>query len=198
MALRASTLGAGFELRKAISEKWAARGILNAYTYGIEEEFDDVEYDGDLELGSSGLLADFHPFGNSFRISGGIIFNRNELKVDARPSGGTYEFNDVVYTAAQIGSASGIAEFDDLSPYVGIGFAKSPRGARGFGVTVDLGVMFQGAPSFDLNVRCGAAVPAATCTQIQRDAEAERLQFEDDADAFEYYPTVGVGVSYRW
>jgi len=59
-------------------------------------------------------------------------------------------------------------------------------------------VLFQGAPSFDLAVNCGPAVPAATCTQIQRDAEAERAQFEDDADAYEYYPTVGIGISYRW
>ena len=198
LSLKASTLGAGLEVRKALGSQLAVRGVVNGYGYSLEEEYSDVEYEGDLDLRSGGLLVDWHPGGYWFRVSAGVLLNGNELNLDAEPVGGTFEFNDVEYTAAQVGNATGKAEFDDIAPYLGFGFAKSPEGDRGLSVGVDVGVLFQGAPSFDLQVNCGTAVPAETCAQIRRDADAERAQFEDDADSFEYYPVISVGVGYRF
>jgi hypothetical protein len=198
LGLKASTLGGGVEVRKALGEQFAVRGVLNGYSYSLDEDYSDVQYEGDLDLRSGGLLLDWHPGGFWFRLSAGALVNGNELNLDAEPMSGTYEFNGVEYAAAQIGSATGTAEFDDIAPYLGIGFAKAPAGERGLAFSVDVGVLFQGAPSFDLQVNCGTAVPVDTCAQIRRDADAERAQFEDDADDFEYYPVISVGVGYRF
>ncbi len=81
---------------------------------------------------------------------------------------------------------------------LGAGFSKSPGADGGLAISGDLGVVFQGSPSFDLNVTCGAAVPTVTCTRLQSDADAERAAFEDDTDEYKYFPVVSVGLGYRW
>ena len=198
VSARASTLGAGIELKRTFGDSFAARAVLNGFSYSLDEETSDVDYKGDLNLRSGGLILDFHPGGYWFRVSAGLLLNGNELDVDAEPSGGTFEFNDVVYTTAQVGSASGKAEFDSIAPYVGIGFSSAPGGDSGLSFSADVGVLFQGAPSFDLDVRCGTAVLDATCNQLKSDAEAERKAFEDDTDQYEYYPVVSLAIGYRW
>lgn len=131
-------------------------------------------------------------------MSAGILLNGNRLEVDAEPTAGTFEFNDVTYTVAQVGAAEGEADFNSVAPYVGIGFAKSPDADGGLSISGDIGVMFQGSPSFDLNVTCTTAVAIVTCARLQSDADAERAAFEDDADEYKYFPVVSLGIGYRW
>jgi len=195
---RVSTLGAGVEIKRTLGSNLAARAMLNGFNLSLDEEYSDVNYDGDLKLKSGGLVLDFHPGGGWFRMSAGILLNGNRLDVDAEPTAGTFEFNDVTYSVAQVGTAQGEADFNSIAPYAGIGFSKSPGADGGLSISGDLGVVFQGSPSFDLDVTCGAAVPAVTCTRLQSDADAERAAFEDDADEYKYFPVVSLGVGYRW
>ena len=194
---KASTLGVGLEIRRSFSESFALRGVFNSYSYAVNEDVDDVDYDGDLDLQSAGLIADWHPAGNSFRVSAGLLFNGNELKVDAKPSGGTFEFDGQTYTAAEIGSAQGDADFNTLSPYLGVGFGRNFGSESQFGLSLDVGVLFQGEPKFNLDVTCGSAVPALRCTQLVDDVEAERRQFEDDAKKLAFYPVLSLGFTVR-
>ena len=195
---RASTLGAGIEVKRTLGSNLAARAMLNGFSLSLDDEYSDVSYDGDLKLKSGGLVLDFHPGGGWFRVSAGILLNGNRLDVDAEPTAGTFEFNNVTYSAAQVGTATGEADFNSVAPYAGIGFSKSPGADGGLAISGDLGVVFQGSPSFDLNVTCGAAVPTVTCTRLQSDADAERAAFEDDADEYKYFPVISLALGYRW
>lgn len=195
---RVSTLGAGVEVKRTLGSNLAARVMLNGFSLSLDEEYSDVSYDGDLKLKSGGLVLDFHPGGGWFRVSAGILLNGNRLDVDAEPTAGTFEFNDVTYSVAQVGTAKGEADFNSIAPYAGIGFSRSPGADGGLSISGDVGVVFQGSPSFDLDVTCGAAVPAVTCTRLQSDADAERAAFEDDADEYKYFPVVSLGLGYRW
>ena len=195
---RVSTLGAGVEVKRTLGSNLAARAMLNGFSLSLDEEYSDVDYDGDLKLKSGGLVLDFHPGGSWFRMSAGILLNGNRLDVDAEPTAGTFEFNDVTYSVAQVGSAKGEADFNSIAPYAGIGFSKSPGADGGLSISGDMGLVFQGSPSFDLDVTCGAVVPAVTCTRLQSDVDAERTAFEDDADEYKYFPVVSLGLGYRW
>ena len=195
---RASTLGAGVEVKRTFGSNLAARAVLNGFSLSLDEEYSDVSYDGDLKLKSGGLVLDFHPSGGWFRVSAGVLLNGNRLDVDAEPTAGTFEFNNVIYSAAQVGTAQGKADFNSVAPYAGIGFSRSPGGDSGLSISGDVGVMFQGSPSFDLDVTCSALVPSATCTRLQADADAERAAFENDADEYEFFPVISLGLGYRW
>ena len=194
---KVSTLGIGVEVRRSFGDAFALRGVLNRYSYAVNEDVDDVAYEGDLDLQSAGLIADWHPAGSSFRISAGLLFNGNELTVDAEPSGGTFEFAGQTYTAAEIGTAQGDADFNTLSPYLGMGFGRDFGSDSQFGVSLDVGVLFQGEPKFNLDVTCGSAVPELRCTQLVDDVEAERRQFEDDAKKLAFYPVLSLGFTVR-
>ena len=194
---KVSTLGIGVEVRRSFGDAFALRGVLNRYSYAVNEDVDDVAYEGDLDLQSAGLIADWHPAGSSFRISAGLLFNGNELTVDAEPSGGTFEFDGQTYTAAEIGTAQGDTDFNTLSPYLGMGFGRDFGSDSQFGVSLDVGVLFQGEPKFNLDVTCGSAVPELRCTQLVDDVEAERRQFEDDAKKLAFYPVLSLGFTVR-
>ena len=79
------------------------------------------------------------------------------------------------------------------APYLGIGYGN----VAGFGVNFyfDLGVMFQGTPSASLSATCGSAVPASTCSQLQRDVAAEQTRLQDEISGFQYYPVANIGVT---
>ncbi len=67
------------------------------------EEIDDIDYDGTLKLNSVGLMADFYPFGGSFRLSVGARSNGNKVNLVATPTG-SIEIGDETYTAAEAGT----------------------------------------------------------------------------------------------
>lgn len=197
VGVRASTLGLGVEVRRSFDSAFAVRASFNGYGYDVNEEVDDVDYDGTLDLQSFGLVADWHPLDNGFRLSAGLYLNQTELEVDAEPSGGSFEFDGRTYSAAEIGRAEGTADFDTIAPYLGFGYSGALGSDSRLQLTLDVGVLFQGEPSFDLDVTCGSAVPALRCTQLQADVEDERKQFEDDTDSLSYYPVIAVGLSFR-
>lgn len=197
LGVKASTLGIGLEVRRSFSPQFALRGAFNSYGYDLSEEVDDVAYDGQLDLQSGGLVADWHPLGNGFRLSAGLFLNGTELDVDAEPSGGTFEFDGQTYMAAEVGRAEGTADFNTIAPYLGLGYRGSFGGDGRLALTFDAGVLFQGDPGFDLEVTCGPAVPTVRCAQLQADVAEERQQFEEDADGIAYYPVLSLGLTYR-
>ena len=53
---RASTLGAGVEVKRTLGANTAARAMLNGFSLSLDEEYSDVAYDGDLSLKSGGVI----------------------------------------------------------------------------------------------------------------------------------------------
>ena len=64
---RASTLGAGVELGKSFSDYFSVRLGLNDYSRSETQSIDNIDYSADLDLSSTSLMFDWHPFGGSFR-----------------------------------------------------------------------------------------------------------------------------------
>jgi hypothetical protein len=115
-----------------------------------------VEYDFKLKLATVDALLDYHPFGSSFRLSGGVIHNGNSIDVNARPNAnGSYTINGRNYSAASVGQMKGDVEFRKVAPYLGIGWGNAVQ-TTGWGFGMDLGVAFQGA-------RPGSAASGRRC-----------------------------------
>ncbi len=194
---KVSTLGVGFEVSRMFGDAFALRGVFNGYRTGLRENVNDVDYKGKLDLKSAGLIADWHPLGTGFRVSAGLLVNRSELRIDARPNSRTFELAGKTYDASDVGAAEGDAHVNSVSPYLGVGFGGALGGDAKFGVSLDLGVMFQGEPKFDMNVTCGASVPVRQCARLTNDIEEERQQFEHDTKKLSYYPLLSVGITMR-
>ncbi len=103
-------------------------------------------------------------------------------------------------------SASGLlraraqVRFNDLAPYLGIGWGNTTRGQRRLYYSFDLGVAFHGSPDVDLDVQgIIADVAREEASQELRTFLAnEEEKLEDELEDFDIFPVVSFGLSYRF
>lgn len=196
-------LGGGLEYVYPISSKFAVGVGYNGFTFDDSIEENDINFDADLEMKSFSLLGDYHPFENGFRLTGGIYQNGNEFKLTGTPVGEeTVEIGGTTYSAADVGSLTGVIDFDGTAPYLGFGWGKAPKSGKGFGFDLDIGVLFQGAPNVSLTATCGDALladPAGlACPQLESDVAVEEAELRESSEDFEVYPVISAGISYTF
>ncbi|SDS56865.1 hypothetical protein SAMN05216421_1763 [Halopseudomonas xinjiangensis] len=195
LSLNAGTTGLGAGLVYNLSEQLNVRGSYNWFEYNHEEQIDELEYDLDLELSTTELLLDWHPFNSGFRVTGGVVHNGTDLTGDARPtSTGTVEIGDRIFNAQEIGSVDADVDFNRIAPYLGIGYGK-PFWQR-FSLSADLGVTYQGSPDATIRVRPGSGVDPVTQARLEQAAAQEERDLEEELDGFKYYPVARVGLTY--
>ncbi len=192
MALKASTLGVGLEAQKTFSDSFGGRIGINYFTYDYDGTKDDIDYNLDLNLLSVSALLDWHPFQGSFRISGGALYNGNDIDMDAKTAT-SYQIGDISYSSSDIGNLTGTVDFNDIAPYLGIGWDTTFGKSKKFGFLLELGAIYQGTPKVDLSI----SGPIATQAFLN-DLQAEEDNLKKDLENFEYYPVLAVGFNYRY
>ena len=182
------TLGLGVEGTFGLTEQFNARLGLNKFDFDRTETIDDIEYDLDLEWQTVSLLADWHPFGNSFRFTAGIMSNGNELSGSSTATSLT--IGDTTYPGVGLEAK---LDFDSTAPYLGVGWGNALSANKGWGFNVDVGVLFQGSGDVALTpTGAGAGLVDPV------DIAAEEQKFEDDIKDYKYYPVFSFGVSYKF
>jgi len=194
LAAKIGTLGPGLEATIGIVEWLNLRA--GGYYFRVRHggSVSDVEYDFDVKLASVPLLADLHPFKNEFRITGGVIYNRNMADLDGTPNKIT-KIGDIEYTPEQIGELSGSVRFNNWAPYIGLGYGNAVLDAdKTWGFVFDIGVMWQGSPSIALS----ANGTLADNPIFQQNLAKQENDIQDDADVFRIYPVLSFGISYQF
>lgn len=192
------TTGAGLHLSVPVAAAVNARVGVNGLSISRTGNTAEVDYDYKLKMATVDALLDYFPMGGAFRVSGGLAYNGNKIEVNGRPkNGATYTLNGHVYPAAAVGSLNGQVDFNKVAPYLGIGWGNAVAADKGWGLSTDIGVLFQGSPNASLSNR-GCTALAAVCTQIATDVAAEQRALKDDTDGFKAYPVLRVGVSYKF
>lgn len=190
---RVGFLGYGIEFSAGVSDRLSLGVGFNNARRKRQDTTEGVDYEYDLRLRSGEVMANFHPFAGAFRLRAGALLNRNEFLLTGRPSGsGTYEFNGVSYQASEVGTLTGKVSFNKSAPYLGLGWGNRPNGS--WGLTFDLGAVYQGKPKLSLEATGGIAPPPS----LAADLEAERRQAEEDLSSFKWYPVVQLGLYFRF
>jgi len=184
--VKAGTLGAGVELTYAISPRFTMGVGINKFSSSTTDTTDGIDYDVDLNLQTVAVLANFHPFAGSFRITAGAMINSNELEMTADCSP-TCEIGGTDYPEAAVGDLKATVDFNKFAPYAGIGFGHSA--SSGLGFTLDVGVLMQGEPQVDIS-----AGPLVS----QADIAQEEANAEDDIKGFTMYPVISAGINFRF
>ena len=198
----AGTLGLGAELTIGGSSQLEGRLGIHGYDYSDRRVASDIEYDGEASLRTATAFLDWHPGGRGFRLTGGLVYNATEVTGSSLPPpSGFYDIGGVNVPVALVGTLDGKVEFDPIVPYAGLGWGRAPGSGSGFGVTLDLGVIFQGEGEVTLTPIIPAGSPlndplARQALQILLDREEEDLQ--DDVADYDMYPVVSLGISYRF
>lgn len=193
LGIKVSTLGLGLEVERSFSDSISGRIGVNYLTYSYSGTEDDIEYDFDLNLMSLSALLDWHPFKGSFRISGGAIYNGNNLDAKAKTSD-TFDIGDSTYTSAELGTLKGKIDFNAIAPYLGLGWDTSFGKNKGFGFLFELGAIYQGSPKVDLS----ADGLKASNSTFQSELAKEEKNLQSALNEFKVYPVIAIGLSYRF
>ncbi|MCY4547049.1 MAG: hypothetical protein OXC28_01665 [Defluviicoccus sp.] len=205
----AGSLGAGLAAGYDISPSFTARAAVNYFSFGTDGSSAGNDYSVDLQLLSLGVLGDWHPFENGFRVTAGGLFNGNKMTLAS--SAEDIDLGDRTYS----GEMEAELGFNAVVPYIGIGWTSGRAGGSGLAFFADAGVILQGAPRISASGRVvestgnacsfglsegGRATVAAGCglQDLGADLESEHADLEDQLSAFNLYPVVMLGVTYRF
>jgi hypothetical protein len=188
LGVKAGTLGAGVEGTFGLSPHFNLRAGVNSYSLSQDEALSGIRYDGKLDLSSIALLLDWHPFAGTFRLSAGLMQNRNAMHLTTTPTS-NQTIGGNTYTPAEIGTLSGDVTFKKSVPYAGVGWGNAARYGR-FGFNFEVGALFQGSPKVSLNASGGAV--------SQADLASEAQNAEADLHKFKIYPVISLGFSLRF
>lgn len=192
VGVSAGTLGLSPEVGYRFGAHAGVRVNGGFYDYDRTEEIDDIDYDGTLKLSSFGAMADWYPFGGSFRLSAGARSNSNRVDLVATPTTNV-EIGDEIYTPAEAGTLNGSVDFRKFSPALTLGWGGKLR--KGFTVGFEAGVLLQGSPKLSLASTGGALSNNA---DFLAELERERRQAEDDADDFKLWPVLQLHFAWRF
>ena len=189
-----NTLGYGLSAGFGITPLFGIRVAAHTGDYSRDLHKESIAYNGKLKFNNFGALLDLYPLASSFRLTGGVYGNSNKIDLASKP-GQTITVNGVPYPSDAIGNVTGDVKFNKTSPYAGIGWGGKPSG-HGFGLTFDLGVLYQGSPK--LSVQAHPTNPAIVPASFYTNLEAERAKTENDIKNYKYWPVVGVGFSFSF
>jgi hypothetical protein len=188
IGVKAGTTGLGVDLTGRITDWFSLRGSYSAKDVSTTHESSGIEYDDDITLGAYGVMFDFHPFKNNFRLTAGYMRNRTGVDVTSTPTQNT-EIGDTTYTPAEIGTLTGTIDFKKDVPYFGIGYGNAAKGPHRVKFLLDLGVLSQGTAQ--------VALTSSTGLVSQSDLDKEIQQVEDDIKNTKLYPVLSLGLSFR-
>jgi hypothetical protein len=197
---RAGTAGIGPEVSFEVGRHLDVR--IPVGLYSREDTFDEtgVRYDAELELRNALLLADLHPGSGGFRLSVGGGWDDNRLKVSAPVSELVRRYRPELapLVPASAGTIHGEATGSSFAPYAGLGWGSAGRGGR-WGVSFDLGVIYQGSPQVDLttDLNLGVPIPSAVRAVLDLAAADEEQRLERELEDYRYYPVVALGIVFR-
>lgn len=193
IGIRASTLGVGGEISLRPSRYLGLRAGGQYLRFTRTATIEGIDYDMTPKLQSGTAILDLHPFGGSFHLSGGMVWNSNQGDVVARLAG-PITIGGQTYQPDQVGSLTGKVAYDtDYAPYAGLGFAGRGRVSLLF----DLGLVFSGYPTVSLT-------GSPNLTGVEKDVfdqnvaqEVADIQADIESRSYlKYYPVVSLGLRF--
>lgn len=199
---QAGLFGLGGGVGIGINEWVQARVGYGALSYNIDDvEVDDddgntLTFDAELDWGATTALVDIYPFKGTFHITAGLAASSNGIDLKGKPVSGYYTINNNTYTAAQIGSLRGEADWGGSAPYLGIGWGRSAAKDGHWSFNFDLGVLFTGKPDVSLSADCNAS--PTVCARLSADLEQEERDTRDELADADILPVVNFMMGYRF
>ena len=178
-----SVSGAQIELSYRFRPKLALRGFAGGgLTVFGEGSVGGVDYDWNVSLAGVGLVADYYPWTEGFRISGGLFFPGTRITGRAN---GDLEIGEGTYEGVTL--EGNVTPVGNVLPLVSIGYVQ-PLSER-FSLTADVGAIFTEGFRINLQGTGGPGIPLD-------DINLEERQFQ--AQAWDVFPFIALGIAYRF
>ena len=192
VALKVGTLGVGVDVEHMFNQKFGMRFNVNGLNLTKTKTYDNIKYKAKLKLLSAGLLADYHPWGSMFRVSGGVYYNGNKITGTAKPAG-SVTYGGKTYAIGQIGKIDAKIDFKKVAPYLGIGWSSTE--SSGWHFTTDIGVMYVGKPKVNLKAH---ANNSALQNDLDNHTASEEAKVYKDVKKYKWWPVVSIGIERKF
>lgn len=204
-ALSLGTTGVGLEWMYSLHETLNVRVVAQYGGYEFDYEETDIDYNGDYESINFGAILDWRPFSGGFRISGGLVATNFGAELDATSRGQEIDLGENTYISSDGVTLSGEAEFNDVAPYLSIGWSSNLK-KDGLYFGGEAGVMYVGSARLGYGATgCVSLVNnPANCidvnsfSEFQDDLEQERQDIENDLEDFSLWPILSFSIGYRF
>jgi len=191
VGIKASTLGIGLEATWRPLPYLDLRLGANAYDYDDSLSEAGIDYDANLSLETYYATANLKFPLSPFRMTAGVYSNGNELNLVSANTGNV-TIGGINYTAAEVGTLSSTTSFSNTAPYFGFGFDFTVLNK--VGLTLDLGVLWQGEPIVSLN----STGLLANDPTFLAELESERRELEDELSNIKAWPVISLGFVYNF
>ena len=187
IGVHVSSIGDGLTLEKPFLYDFSLRLETNTLSQSQQTSYSHTPYTTTSRFRNVAVLGDFRHYGGRWRISGGLLFGRDEIdNVPRLGSSGTAQVGNGVYPVSGIGILRSRVAFDHPGLYAGVGTGTGL--IRGFALTVDGGIL----------VRDGTASASATGPLNTNPAFAANLAALSGALRTRVVtPVASVGLIYR-
>ncbi|MCX6187480.1 MAG: hypothetical protein NTU43_10880 [Bacteroidetes bacterium] len=161
VSVNLTTNGIGAEVSRSLTQnqKFVARlgGCylaydLNNYAYnnGSKAKPQYLIANANIVLGSIGAYVDWYPFGNAFKLTGGIAYMISNVKSTAQLRDSTLQ-GVIQISPDEVGQIKAeIKPSSIVAPYIGIGIGRAIPKHR-VGVSFDIGTYYIGSPDLTFN-----------------------------------------------
>ncbi len=187
-SLKVGTQGVSLQAYRSLTSRFnvsLGAGILSFNANNVEQT-SDYRVDGKLSLSNVFALADWFPFENNLRVTGGLVVNLNKVSAVITPTV-TKKTGNIEYTPEKLGNVAADISFQKVAPYLGVGLGNPTSGSSGLGFTFDLGAFYQGKPQATM-----------TGTKLLAPMDSQGPQLQDNLKWFQFYPVLSVGISYKF
>ena len=205
-----STLGIGVQGATAVTQRSNVRYGFNIFNYSRTSRTRGITYDGDLKLRSLEITYDQYLF-SDFHVSPGLLaYNGTEIDAVASvPAGQSFSLGGTRFFSGQTNpiGGTGAMTLRKTAPLILFGFGNPlPRSGGHLGFNVEAGVVFQGSPTTKLNLTGTACLvnPTTGCMNaaaspiVQNSIQAEQAKLNSDLNAFQYFPVLSAGLSWKF
>ncbi len=177
------TMGAVIEPSLRTGPRSGVRIPIGLGSLSGSRTIDGIEYDVDTPLGGVGLIADYYPAANGFRISGGLF--KSSFEIDGRATG-MVEVGQNTYAGVDL--RANIKPSLSVSPVIAVGY----EGALGAGwrISTDVGVLYTGGLDGTAS-EVNGIVP-------QADLDAEISAINAELSSQNILPYIKFGATYNW
>ena len=199
------TLGFGLDATFKIKDDFNLRINANKGSLNLDASDSDLIVKGKFDLKSVGLLADYYPTNNKFRLSGGVYYNGNILESESSEVRNNVKIGSNYYDLTKDSKTNIEIETNNIAPYIGIGWGNTVTTLDSWSFNIDVGVLYQGNVKSSLQMsgtakehNTGKTINLDTNQVFLNDVKDERNFIDKSTKGIEWYPVISIGVAYSF
>lgn len=188
------TTGLGLGVAKEMKNGLILRAELTDLNKSYQTSQDGIDYKGKIELASTALYADWHPFDSVFHISTGLNIKPTNVSLAATSKNGLISLNGQAYPLSGSQGLNANISFPTFMPYLGLGWGFDHVASyTGFRFNTDLGFDFG-----KMNANLSPTPGLTNLPGFNDNLNAQSQKLNASVSGIRYFPIVKFQLGYAY